>query len=122
AKTEAFSRFAEHIHGDLSRLREVYNAAIRAYREANHVRSENHPAPALAEGEAPFWVRTAARRREHATATSDVKQLRPRALTLTLFARVCLGDYFIHGIGGGEYDEGTDAIIRAYFCLAPPPC
>ena len=28
--------------------------------------------------------------------------IRPRALTLTLFVRVCLGDFFIHGIGGGK--------------------
>jgi hypothetical protein len=33
---------------------------------------------------------------------------------------VCLGDFFIHGIGGGKYDEVTDAIIRDYFGIAPP--
>ena len=54
-----------------------------------------------------------------ATAASDVQSLRPRALTLTLFARVCLGDFFIHGIGGGKYDEVTDAIIRDYFGIEP---
>jgi hypothetical protein len=47
-------------------------------------------------------------------------RIRPRALTLTLFARVCLGDFFIHGIGGGKYDEVTDAIIRDYFGIEPP--
>jgi hypothetical protein len=47
-------------------------------------------------------------------------KLRPRALTLTLFARVCLGDFFVHGIGGGKYDEVTDTIIRDYFGLEPP--
>jgi hypothetical protein len=120
SQTDAFVRFAAHILGDLPRLREVYNAAIRAYREANGIRSANHPAPDLAEGEAPFWVRTGAGRRERATATSDVRNLRPRALTLTLFARVCLGDFFIHGIGGGKYDEVTDAIIRDYFGIEPP--
>jgi hypothetical protein len=31
-----------------------------------------------------------------------------------------LGDFFIHGIGGGKYDEVTDAIIRNYFGLEPP--
>jgi hypothetical protein len=46
--------------------------------------------------------------------------IRPRALTLTLFARVCLGDFFIHGIGGGKYDEVTDDIIRNYFGIEPP--
>ena len=118
--TDAFARFATHIFGDLPRFRRLYNAAIRAYREANGVRSENHPAPELAEGEAPFWVRTTTGRRERATPASDVRTLRPRALTLTLFARVCLGDFFIHGIGGGKYDEVTDALIRDYFGIDPP--
>jgi hypothetical protein len=120
SRTDAFARFAAHVLADLPRFRDVYNAAIRAYRAANGVRSANHPAPELADGEAPFWVRTATGRRERATATSDVRTLRPRALTLTLFARVCLGDFFIHGIGGGKYDEVTDAIIRDYFGIEPP--
>ncbi|HYH64481.1 MAG TPA: hypothetical protein VD866_07265 [Urbifossiella sp.] len=121
SQTDAFRVFASHILSDLPRFREVYNAAIRAYRRANRISSANHPAPELAEGEAPFWVRTGADgRRARATAASDPTQLRPRALTLTLFARVCLGDFFIHGIGGGKYDEVTDAIIRDYFGLEPP--
>lgn len=120
AQIETFARFARHILADLPRFREVYNAAIQSYRAANHVRSDNHPAPLLAEGEAPFWVRTSACRRERATAASDVNGLRPRALTLTLFARLCLGDFFIHGIGGGKYDEVTDAIMRSYFGVEPP--
>jgi hypothetical protein len=120
SQTDAFARFAQHILGDLPRFRQVYNAALRAYREANGIRSANHPAPELAEGEAPFWVRAATGRRERATPASDVRTLRSRALTLTLFARVCLGDLFIHGIGGGKYDEVTDAIIRDYFGIEPP--
>lgn len=120
SQTQAFFAFASHVLADLPRFRAVYNAAIRAYREVNDVHSANHPAPELAEGEAPFWVRTAGGRRERATAASDVKQLRPRALTLTLFTRMCLGDFFIHGIGGGKYDEVTDDIIRNYFGVEPP--
>jgi hypothetical protein len=46
--------------------------------------------------------------------------VRPRALTLTLFCRVCLGDGFIHGIGGGIYDQVTDEIIRRFFGIDPP--
>jgi hypothetical protein len=57
---------------------------------------------------------------ETAGLMNDALRLRPRALTLTLYARVCLGDFFIHGIGGGKYDEVTDAIIRDYFGIAPP--
>jgi hypothetical protein len=48
------------------------------------------------------------------------RKLRTRALTTTLFSRLCLGDLFVHGIGGGKYDEVTDRIIRDFFGLAPP--
>ena len=51
---------------------------------------------------------------------ADGWKLRPRALTLTLFARLCLADGFLHGIGGGKYDEVTDDIIRAFFQIEPP--
>jgi hypothetical protein len=121
AQTDIFAQFAGHILGDLPRFREAYNSAIRRYRETNGIRNANHPAPELAEGEAPFWVRTGKTiRRERATAISDTRLLRPRAVTLTLFARVCLGDFFIHGIGGGKYDEVTDGIICDYFGIEPP--
>ena len=120
SRTVAFSHFAKHILANLARFHDAYNAAIGAYRKANHVRSANHPAPTLAAGEAPFWVHTPSGRRERASAASDAGSLRPRALTLTLFARLCLGDFFIHGIGGGKYDEVTDTIIRLYFGIEPP--
>jgi hypothetical protein len=47
--------------------------------------------------------------------------MRPRALSLTLWARLALGDVFIHGIGGAKYDEMTDELMRRYFGVAPPP-
>jgi hypothetical protein len=47
-------------------------------------------------------------------------KVRPRALSFTLFVRLCLADGFIHGIGGGKYDEVTDHIIRGFFGIEPP--
>ena len=47
-------------------------------------------------------------------------KIRSRALTTTLFARLCLGDVFVHGIGGGKYDELTDDIIRRIWGIEPP--
>lgn len=51
---------------------------------------------------------------------STAQRLSPRALTLTMFFRLLLVDQFIHGIGGGQYDQVTDRIIRTYFELEPP--
>jgi len=47
-------------------------------------------------------------------------KLRSRALITTLWARLALGDLFIHGIGGAKYDQVTDALIARFFGLTPP--
>jgi hypothetical protein len=47
-------------------------------------------------------------------------RFRTRALTTTLFARLCLSDLFIHGIGGAKYDEMTDQIISRFYGIRPP--
>jgi hypothetical protein len=47
-------------------------------------------------------------------------KVRTRALTTTLFARLFLADLFIHGIGGGKYDELNDAIMRRFYGVEPP--
>src|SRR6185295_10034126 len=47
-------------------------------------------------------------------------KIRSRALTTTMFARVFLADLFVHGIGGGIYDELTDRIIERFFGIPAP--
>jgi hypothetical protein len=47
-------------------------------------------------------------------------RLSPRALMLTLFLRLVIADQFIHGIGGGRYDQVTDRLIMRHFGIAPP--
>ncbi|MGH7214443.1 MAG: hypothetical protein ACREIT_06740, partial [Tepidisphaeraceae bacterium] len=47
-------------------------------------------------------------------------RLSPRAITLTTFARLALADQFVHGIGGGRYDQVTDRLIARFFKLQPP--
>jgi len=47
-------------------------------------------------------------------------KIRPRALITTLWARLALGDLFLHGIGGAKYDQVTDALIEGFFGLEPP--
>jgi hypothetical protein len=50
----------------------------------------------------------------------DGYKIRTRALSNTLYARLFLGDLFIHGIGGGKYDELTDAILLQFYGCEPP--
>jgi len=47
-------------------------------------------------------------------------RIRPRALTLTIWARLLLADLFIHGIGGAKYDRISDAIMADYYAVNPP--
>ena len=118
-RTDAWAEFVAAIERRLPEFTQVYNAAITEYRRANRVRSVNHPAPLLEPGERPFWRMTATGR-DRPYAAHPPGELRPRALTLTLFARLFFADFFIHGIGGGKYDEVTDAIIRNFFRCEPP--
>jgi hypothetical protein len=44
----------------------------------------------------------------------------PKALALTLFARMFVCDLFIHGVGGGRYDRVTDGVCRRYYGVDAP--
>jgi hypothetical protein len=50
----------------------------------------------------------------------DGFKIRGRALMTTLYARLLLGELFIHGIGGARYDELTDELIRRFYGMEPP--
>jgi hypothetical protein len=47
-------------------------------------------------------------------------KLRPRALLTTMYARLVLSDLFMHGIGGGKYDQLGDLIMGSFFMITPP--
>jgi hypothetical protein len=47
-------------------------------------------------------------------------RLRTRALTTTLFSRLCLCDLFVHGIGGAKYDAMTDRIASRFLGVSLP--
>jgi len=47
-------------------------------------------------------------------------RLAPRALTLTAVLRLLVADQFVHGIGGGQYDQVLDRLIARHFTLDPP--
>ena len=144
-----FQLFFLQILHDSERFAECYNRHLNAYRERYNVRTAAQPFSNLERDgtriELPFWLLHAGRRRplfaerqshswrlwteREPVATVrdgagvdeiDHIPIRPRALTLTAFARLCLADLFVHGVGGGRYDRVTDSVIREYFGLEPP--
>lgn len=54
------------------------------------------------------------------TITDKGRRIRTRALTTTLFCRLLASDFFVHGIGGGKYDQLTDHIVRDWLAIDPP--
>ncbi len=48
-------------------------------------------------------------------------KIRPRALMTTTFLRLFAADLFLHGIGGGKYDQVTDLIIKQLWGIEPRP-
>ena len=50
---------------------------------------------------------------------NDRFKIRPRAIITTMYARMILSDLFIHGIGGGKYDQLGDQITRSFFGIDP---
>ncbi|MDR7537672.1 MAG: hypothetical protein QN183_15110 [Armatimonadota bacterium] len=143
----AFRRFALAIMRDAVRFAEIHNACLDAYREHYGIRTAAQPFPDLTIApdrvEVPFWYLAdgqrwpvfvepasraiAAGHRVVGRLPEDPDEpafaampLRPRALTLTAFVRLAICDLFIHGVGGARYDRATDAVVRAFFGIAPP--
>lgn len=46
--------------------------------------------------------------------------LAPKALALTIFARMFLADLFVHGTGGDRYDQIADRLMIRYYGIEPP--
>lgn len=47
-------------------------------------------------------------------------RISPRALMLTTFFRLMVVDQFVHGIGGGRYDQVADDLMKRHFDVEPP--
>ncbi|MEM9589483.1 MAG: hypothetical protein AAGA03_19530 [Planctomycetota bacterium] len=52
--------------------------------------------------------------------SGDSLKTRPRALLTTMYSRLVLSDLFLHGIGGGKYDQLSNVIMRRFFRVQPP--
>ena len=76
----------------------------------------------LAKGELPIWQGKQNSRVSVVSGNSvDCGDLRPRALLLTLLARVVLGDIFVHGTGGFAYDRIMEAWSSNWLGITPCP-
>jgi hypothetical protein len=49
------------------------------------------------------------------------RQLVPRGALITVTLRLLFSDLFVHGTGGGRYDQYTDQLIRSWWHVEPTP-
>lgn len=148
--TQSYGLFSASLLLDAARFRAAMNAALGEYRRRTGTRSAAQPFPDLGDTDGrvdtPFWLLEGGTRRtvsvgddgtlyagESAVAAlgpnvetaasrlaAEGLVLVPKALALTLFQRLFVADLFVHGTGGGRYDRVTDAVIPAYYGVAPP--
>jgi hypothetical protein len=124
---EKFHDLFSRIYVDQKRFRDVFNAALDEYRGEFRFRYRNFPFPKLGEDELPFWVvrdglRAKCFKKDVDAAGAENLIIFPRAATLTLFLRLYRLDFFIHGVGGWNYEWVQDRIIERFFKETPPPC
>ncbi len=141
-----FLRYARDLIERIDDFRDVYNGQLARYRKDHKLRYPANPFPDLEVGrgatETPFWViNSGAReplfvRRDSAgdgvleSATGGVwtmaelasgqVNIRPKAITLSIYVRLFICDLFIHGVGGSKYDTVTDRIIERFYGIEPP--
>lgn len=146
AATPSFRAFALEIARDARSFASAFNTELQAYRTATKTRDRTQPFPDLAVSddtvELPFWLLKDGIRRtarvlsspggmvmaaddepiasvdESFTLPTDVI-LAPKALSLTLYARMFLADLLIHGVGGGRYDRVTTGVGRRFYGVEP---
>jgi hypothetical protein len=149
ARSRAFATVLAHIARDATGFAGAYNAALADFRDRTGTRNPAQPFPDLrfegdlvelpvwhlAGGRTTVWARTGAvpalvvdgeticKLPDCASAPevllASALVPAPKALMLTLFCRLFVADLFIHGVGGGRYDQVTDDVIRRYFGVEP---
>lgn len=120
-------RWADRPLPDLRRVSDRIETALWVYQPLQRrrrlwIEPRGDAVRCWAEESAIGELSTADLTRDFATAAESLRPwvIRPRALTLTLWARLLACDLFVHGIGGAKYDRITDGIFRRYYgCEAP---
>jgi hypothetical protein len=121
-----YKEFFLEIYKKYSLFREIFNRTLDEYKNTFRFRFKNFPFPKLTENELPFWIlkenkRIRCFKRDVEIKDLDNLKILPRALTLTIFLRLYKLNFFIHGVGGGNYEWVADRIIERFFKRKAPP-
>ena len=120
-----FQAMIQGMFDDVPRLVSTYNATLEAYRREHGIKNQANPFPNMSvngtEFEMPFWeIVEGARKAVTVDVASSSRSLEnkliaPRGSIVTLMLRGVCSDLFIHGLGGGKYDQFVDAFAQEYW-------
>ena len=123
-KSKYFEELFLLIYNEDKNYRKIFNQILDEYKDEFRFRYKNFPFPKLTDDELPFWILHEGKRIR--CFKKDVKEygykkciIIPRASTLTLFLRLYKCDYFVHGIGGANYEWVQNRIIERFFKKPP---
>jgi len=148
SREENFLKFFLYFFYEIEKIFEIYNESLREFKILKDIKKEGEPFPFLSKYEnfyeIPFWIIKDGRKRifrenknlyiekekvlkldfDFEKDIEMIKNLniRPKAFTLSIYQRVFLSDFFIHGYGGKKYDELTEIIFEKIFNLKMPEC
>lgn len=113
----------QSIAKDPESLHTAYNASVKRFPSAGMAELGINAQDGL---EMPLWIvdrHTGQRRRAWTDDLSAVgpDQFLPRAILTTAVVRLVLADVMVHGLGGSQYEQVTDALIRAWLGVEPAP-
>ena len=120
-RTALARHLLERMVADPVRCAKAFNSALSvAPRSARALRmQEGHV-------ELPVWLlgaqgdRVRATGPEVARAVAQGAPILPRAFLMSAIARTALADRFVHGLGGGVYEQATDRWFREWLGWVPP--
>jgi hypothetical protein len=115
---------------DVPRFVSTYNATLEAYRREHAIKNQANPFPNMTvngtEFEMPFWEIVESGRKAvtvdvaRSSRSLENKLIAPRGSIVTLMLRGVCSDLFIHGLGGGKYDQFVDAFAQEYWGASLP--
>lgn len=125
ARLSPIQGFIRELVRDGRRFARTYNATLDEYRAAHKIKNAANPFPNMVvEGEVvelPLWRVSGDSRAPFRTRAGQVAELpegeflAPRGSVVTLLLRGLCSDLFVHGLGGGRYDQFVDSFANAYW-------
>ena len=114
--------FLDRIVRDGERFVELYNTTLERYRTEHKIKNPANPFPNMTvtpeEIELPLWELLGSSRKGVVVGRSGTRTipnlLAPRGSIVTLLLRGVCSELFIHGIGGGKYDQFVNAFAEGY--------